>query len=136
LVKVDGLRFKQALLNLVSNAVKYNRSNGVITVMCHPDANDKLHIGVSDTGEGIPDDMRDKAFEPFERLGAESSNVTGSGIGLTVTKQLIESMGGSVCFESKVGEGTTFLINVPIAESKVEADAALLLVSVSGTSPD
>jgi PAS domain S-box-containing protein len=86
--------------------------------------------------EGIVVHLRDKVFEPFDRLGAESSNVTGSGIGLTVTKQLIESMGGSVWFESKVGEGTTFWINVPIAESKVEADAALLLVSVSGTSPD
>jgi len=118
LVKIDALRFKQALLNLLSNAVKYNRSNGEVTLECKSDANGNLHISVSDTGPGIPNDMRDKVFEPFDRLGAEASDITGTGIGLSVSKQLIEGMGGSIGFESTVGEGTTFWIDVPLATSE------------------
>lgn len=123
MIKVDGLRFKQALLNLLSNAVKYNRPNGEVVLECNSGANGILHITVSDTGPGIPDEMRAKVFEPFDRLGAESSNIPGTGIGLTVTKELIESMGGTVGFESTVGEGTTFWINLPVAQ--VEAQPAI-----------
>jgi signal transduction histidine kinase len=117
-IKIDVLRFKQALLNLLSNAVKYNKPGGQVVVECDSGANGILHISVSDTGQGIPDDMRHKVFEPFDRLGAETSNVSGTGIGLTVTKQLIESMGGTVGFESTLGEGTTFWINLPIAQTE------------------
>ncbi|NQV21362.1 MAG: PAS domain S-box protein [Rhodospirillales bacterium] len=123
MIKVDGLRFKQALLNLLSNAVKYNRPGGEVILECNSGANGILHITVSDTGPGIPDTMRAKVFEPFDRLGAESSNIPGTGIGLTVTKELIESMGGTVGFESTVGEGTTFWINLPVAQ--VEAQPAI-----------
>ena len=120
MIKIDGLRFKQALLNLLSNAVKYNQPGGEVILECNSGANGILHISVTDTGPGISDDMRDKVFEPFDRLGAESSNVSGTGIGLTVTKQLIESMGGTVGFESVVGEGTTFWINLPVASAKAD----------------
>lgn len=92
-VSVDALRFKQALLNLLSNAVKYNRPDGEVVLECNSGANGIHHISVPDTGPAIPDDMRDQVFEPFDRLGAEFSNISGTGIGLTVTKQLIESMG-------------------------------------------
>jgi len=117
-IKVDALRFKQALLNMLSNAVKYNEVNGKVVLECNSGANGILHISVSDTGPGIPGDLHYKVFEPFDRLGAESSSTPGTGIGLTVTKQLIESMGGTVGFESTVGEGTTFWINLPIAKTQ------------------
>ena len=120
LVSIDALRFKQALLNLLSNAVKYNRPGGEVFLECNSGANGILHISVSDTGHGIPDDMGKKVFEPFDRLGAESSDISGTGIGLTVTKQLIESMGGTVGFESVVGEGTTFWINLPMAPAQAK----------------
>jgi PAS domain S-box-containing protein len=114
-IKVDSLRFKQALLNLLSNAVKYNQQDGEVLLDCTEASNGIFHVAVSDTGPGISDELHDKVFEPFDRLGAETSDTPGTGIGLTVTKQLIESMGGTVGFESTVGEGTTFWINLPIA---------------------
>ena len=119
-VRVDALRFKQALLNLLSNAVKYNRPGGEVILECSSAADGIFSVKVSDTGPGIPDDMRNKVFEPFDRLGAETSEIPGTGIGLTVTRQVIESMGGNVDFESTVGVGTTFWINLPEA-SRTEA---------------
>ena len=120
IIRIDALRFKQALLNLLSNAVKYNRPNGEVLLECVSGETGNLHLSVSDTGHGIPNEMRDKVFEPFDRLGAESSDTPGTGIGLTVTKKLIESMGGTVGFESTVGEGTTFWIEMPLASSEPE----------------
>lgn len=114
MVKIDPLRFKQALLNLLSNAIKYNHPDGDVVLECGSSENGIFHIAVIDNGPGIPEGMRHKVFEPFERLGAETSNVPGTGIGLTVTKQLIEGMAGTVGFESTLGEGTKFWINLPV----------------------
>jgi PAS domain S-box-containing protein len=121
-VRVDDLRFKQAVLNLLSNAIKYNHPGGEVLLECVNNDNGNLHLSVSDTGNGIPEAMRDKVFEPFDRLGAESSDVPGTGIGLTVTKQLIEGMAGHVGFESTVGKGTTFWIDLPtVTENDMKA---------------
>ncbi len=114
-IEIDVLRFKQAVLNLLSNAIKYNRPGGNVVIECRPYGHQSLRVSVSDTGVGIPDHLQAKVFEPFDRLGAESSDVLGTGIGLTVTKQLIEGMAGTVGFESTVGEGTTFWIDLPVA---------------------
>ncbi|HIF09839.1 MAG TPA: ATP-binding protein [Sneathiellales bacterium] len=76
-----------------------------------------FHLSVTDDGPGIPDELQSKVFEPFDRLGAEASNVPGTGIGLTVTRQLIEGMVGNVGFHSKLDEGTTFWIEVPTARA-------------------
>jgi len=117
-VRVDTLRFRQTLLNLLSNAIKYNHAGGKVTVDCSRNSNDSLRISVADTGPGIPEHMRARVFEPFDRLGAENSTTPGTGIGLAVSKQLIERMGGDIGFESKVGEGTTFWIDVPLAQAE------------------
>ena len=115
----DSRRLKQSLLNLMSNAVKYNRENGKITVDCRKTLNGMLRITVADTGEGIADDMLEILYQPFSRLGEENSVIEGTGIGLTITKQLIESMGGHIGVESKVGEGSNFWIEVPLRTGRV-----------------
>jgi signal transduction histidine kinase len=122
-IRIDGLRFQQALLNLLSNAVKYNRNGGQVVLECNSGENGILRISVTDTGPGIADDMRDKVFEPFERLGAESSNVPGTGIGLSITKQLVEAMRGTVGFDSTVGEGTTFWIDMPVVQADTQTNS-------------
>jgi len=112
-VRADRVRFKQALLNLLSNAVKYNRDNGHIYLDVQPGANWRLRISVTDTGAGIaPESIKD-IFQPFNRLGAEHSEIEGTGIGLTITRQLVELMGGAIGVDSQVGVGSTFWIELP-----------------------
>ncbi|MCW9031531.1 MAG: ATP-binding protein [Gammaproteobacteria bacterium] len=126
-VFADSLRFKQVLINLLSNAVKYNIEGGSVTVKMK--LNDfKLRIYVIDTGLGISEEDMSKLFEPFERLSHKNSNIEGTGIGLTVTKQLMEAMDGSIGVESTVGVGSTFWIDIPydtgIKQVKNEINAA------------
>ncbi len=104
-IKADHTRLKQALLNLLSNALKYNRDKGSIEVSYAVQDDDKLEIMVSDTGRGISEEHLGSLFEPFERLGEEFGEVEGTGIGLTITRQLIELMGGKIDVESVVGKG-------------------------------
>lgn len=118
LIRIDTLRFRQALLNLLSNGIKYNRPQGELIVDCGGGVDGLFRIRVSDTGEGIENGLQDRVFEPFDRLGAENSSTPGTGIGLSVSKQLIESMGGVIGFESTVGVGTTFWIDVPLSDPK------------------
>jgi PAS domain S-box-containing protein len=118
-LRIDPLRFKQAMLNLLSNAVKYNRSDGSVVLDSCAGENGMMRISVTDTGEGIPEELTDQVFEPFERLGAQNSGIQGTGIGLTVTKQMIEDMGGAIGFESNVGKGTTFWIDLPVAHPEL-----------------
>jgi PAS domain S-box-containing protein len=113
-VHTDYTRLKQSLLNLMSNAVKYNRVNGKVTVDCQETKTGMLRISVTDTGEGIPENMLEELFQPFNRLGAENTEVEGTGIGLVITKQLVEAMGGLIGVDSQVGVGTTFWIEVPL----------------------
>ncbi|MCK5444365.1 MAG: PAS domain-containing protein [Rhodospirillaceae bacterium] len=117
-IRADHTRFKQSLLNLMSNAVKYNREKGSITIDCKPTLDDMLHISVTDTGEGISSDDFEDLFAPFNRLSAENSDIEGTGIGLTITKQLIERMNGHIGVRSEVGKGSTFWIKLPLAEEK------------------
>jgi len=112
-VRADRTRFKQALLNLLSNAIKYNRQGG--SVMLDVQARDKarLRIAVTDSGRGIPAERLPELFQPFNRLEAENSEIEGTGIGLTLTRRLVELMGGSVGVESTVAQGSTFWIELP-----------------------
>jgi len=114
-LKADPTRLKQILLNVISNAVKYNHDAGTVSVSAETIENGMIRIGVADTGPGIPAEKHGEVFRPFSRLGAEASKVEGTGIGLTISRQLIESMAGRLDFESTPGEGSTFWIDVPMA---------------------
>lgn len=116
---VDATRMRQVLLNLLSNAVKYNRDNGKIVIRAETTPAGAIKILVSDTGLGIPKSKQVHMFEVFNRLGAEDTATEGTGIGLVVTKQLVEAMGGEIGFTSAEGEGSTFWVVLP-----VEADAS------------
>ncbi|MGC2856383.1 PAS domain S-box protein [Novispirillum sp. DQ9] len=113
-VTADYTRLKQVLLNLLSNAVKYNREGGMVTVSAMP-VDSVLRIAVSDTGYGIPGDRLGEIFEPFNRLGAEATEVEGTGIGLTLTRTLIEGMGGAIGVTSTPAIGSTFWVDIPMS---------------------
>jgi signal transduction histidine kinase/CheY-like chemotaxis protein len=112
-VRADRIRLKQVLLNLLSNAIKYNRHGGNVQVEIQLAGADRLRILVKDSGPGIPEDRMPELFQPFNRLDAETSDTEGTGIGLTLTRKIVELMGGSVDVESKVGVGSSFWIDLP-----------------------
>lgn len=107
-VRADRTRVKQVLINLLSNAIKYNREGGTVEVKCNATAPHRIRISVTDTGAGLPPEKLTQLFQQFNRLGQEDGSVEGTGIGLVVTKQLIELMGGEIGVESTVGEGSVF----------------------------
>lgn len=109
-ISVDHTRFKEVLINLLSNAIKYNKPGGDVSVESKIIKDGVLRISVSDTGDGIPEEKRETIFEPFNRMGAEFSEIEGTGIGLTISKQLIEMMGGRIGLESTPGVGSTFWV--------------------------
>ncbi len=111
----DQQRLKQVLLNLLSNAIKYNRPNGTVTIACESRRN-KIRLSVTDTGPGINPDLRERLFTPFDRLDAETSGIEGTGLGLALSKGLIEAIGGTLGVDSEVGRGSTFWIELPMAE--------------------
>ena len=119
-VMADRQRFKQVLLNLLSNAVKYNREGGDVRLKCVGQDGDRLRVCIEDTGQGIPPENMSRLFVAFDRLGAENSTVQGTGLGLALTKRLIEAMGGTVGVQSTPGQGTTFWIELPRTASMLE----------------
>jgi PAS domain S-box-containing protein len=104
----DRTRVKQVLINLLSNAIKYNREHGTVEVKCSANTPHRLRITVKDSGAGLSPEMLEQLFQPFNRLGQEASGEEGTGIGLVVTKQLIELMGGTIGVQSSVGKGSEF----------------------------
>ncbi|MFL5247855.1 MAG: PAS domain S-box protein [Myxococcales bacterium] len=107
-VLADRTRLKQVLLNLLSNAVKYNQSGGTVVVECVPRAAARIRLTVKDTGVGLPPENLLQLFQPFNRLGQERGAVQGTGIGLVMSKRLVELMGGTIGAESTVGVGSVF----------------------------
>ena len=124
-VNADKLRLKQVLLNLTSNAVKYNRVGGsvIIKTQLRPaclNKNEVVRISINDTGIGIQPENINKLFQPFERIGADKTETEGTGLGLVVVKKFTEAMGGAVGVESEPGSGSTFWIELPQAENEPE----------------
>jgi len=115
--RADQQRLRQVLLNLLSNAVKYNEVGGSISVRCHAIDDRRLRICVADTGRGLSTDQVDRLFSPFERLGAEGTDVEGSGLGLALTKVLVEAMHGSIGLETALGIGTTFWVELGLSHA-------------------
>lgn len=116
----DSTRLTQALLNLLLNAIKYNREGGTVTLSCAEIPDHMLRISVTDTGAGIPVEKQADLFKPFERLGREARNIEGAGIGLTIAKETIELLGGKIGFESTEGEGSTFWVDVPVKREQAD----------------
>lgn len=112
-VCVDQQRLKQVLLNFLSNAVKYNREAGRITVAVEEVGTERLRVAISDTGSGITSEDMERLFRPFERLRADTTGVEGTGIGLAISKGLVEAMGGKVGVSSTLDEGSTFWLELP-----------------------
>ena len=112
-VLADNQRLQQVLLNFVSNSIKYNREGGRVTVACHEDGPARLRISVTDTGPGISAAMQSRLFTPFDRLGAEAHGIEGTGLGLALSKHLVEAMGGLIGLESAEGRGSTFWVELP-----------------------
>ena len=116
-VRADGQRLSQVLLNLLSNAVKYNRTHGRVTVSAACLDNARCRIAVVDTGIGIAPEKVARLFQPFERLGAEQTGVEGTGLGLALSRALAAAMAGTISMSSTPGQGSTFWLELPMADA-------------------
>jgi PAS domain S-box-containing protein len=114
-INADKTRIKQVMINLLSNAIKYNHLEGAVTVACTVTPEQVLRVSVIDTGPGLAPGLVEQLFQPFNRLGQETGHTEGTGIGLVVTKQLVELMGGVIGVRSEVGVGSTFWFELPLA---------------------
>ncbi len=116
LVRADQQRLRQVVLNLLSNAIKYNRPQGSVTVDAEL-VDETVRISVADTGLGISPEMVERLFIPFDRLNVEATGIEGTGLGLALSKNLTEAMGGTLLFDSTPGKGSVFTIQLPIFQA-------------------
>ncbi len=117
-VKADRTRLKQVLINLLSNAIKYNTERGSVLLQCLDTGTSRVRISVEDTGAGLAPEQIDQLFQPFNRLGQQANAEQGTGIGLVMTKRLVELMGGAIGVESTPGKGSTFWIEMNITADR------------------
>ncbi|MDQ3645858.1 MAG: ATP-binding protein, partial [Actinomycetota bacterium] len=123
-VRADRQKLRQVLVNLVSNGIKYNHPGGRVTVSAAPSSDDLLAVDVTDTGMGIAPEDLSCLFVPFERLGADTTGVEGTGLGLAVSKRLVDAMGAYLEVASTVGEGSTFRLLLPIETGSAATEGA------------
>jgi len=122
-VYADRQRLSQVLVNLISNAIKYNHRGGTVTISCREEGTGQAIIMVSDTGPGLSPENLERIFIPFERLGAEQTAVEGTGIGLPLARALTEAMGGQLTASSVPGQGSAFTVSLPRAPDLVHVPA-------------
>jgi PAS domain S-box-containing protein len=138
-VLADRQRLSQILLNLLSNAVKYNRTGGEVVLAVEERSPARARIVVSDTGPGIPPDKMRLLFRPFERLGAETTGIEGTGLGLTLSRRLAEAMGGELGVSSQVARGSQFFVELPtmsgLASATPRDEGGRSQLGTSATSP-
>lgn len=118
--KADRQRLKQVLLNILLNAIKYNRERGQVWISCDALSETEVQIRIRDSGQGISLEQQKHLFIPFERLGAERTTIEGMGLGLALSQQLTHAMNGELGVESELGVGSTFWITLPQTENPVE----------------
>lgn len=128
---VDETRLKQVLINLLSNAIKYNQPQGRVAVQATVTHHQRLRVTVTDTGLGLDQIQLAQLFQSFNRLGAENTDIQGTGIGLVISKKIIEAMHGTIGAESVKGQGSTFWIELPLVLADAEGDSGSLSASVS-----
>jgi PAS domain S-box-containing protein len=121
IVTVDRTRIKQVFVNLLSNAIKYNRKGGTVQVHVEAAGRGRVCIRVEDTGSGLSPEQLGLIFEPFERLGQEAGSIEGTGIGLALSKRLVELMGGRIGVRSVVGQGSVFWVELDTPGAQVSA---------------
>ena len=119
-VRADRQRLRQVLLNLLVNAVKYTDPDTSVTLQCTQPSTDVVRFSVVDDGPGIPLDLQERLFEPFDRLGAEGGAVEGTGLGLVVSRELVHAMDGHMGVRSAPGQGSTFWVDLPAADLPAE----------------
>ncbi|WP_230370666.1 ATP-binding response regulator [Paludibacterium denitrificans] len=114
MVHADRTRLKQVIINLISNAVKYNREKGSISIRTRSQTPGTIRIEIEDSGQGISEENLQYLFQPFNRLNAEFSETEGTGIGLAICKKLVDMMNGQIGVTSKLGHGSCFWVELPI----------------------
>ena len=137
-VRADRTRLKQVVVNLLSNAIKYNREGGKVEVRCGAGSAGRVRVSVRDTGKGLTPEKLAQLFQPFNRLGQEGGVEEGTGIGLVVSKRLVELMGGVIGVKSRVGVGSQFWVDLlaATAQEAPESAALPLAESAASDSPD
>ncbi len=122
-VMADSNRLKQVIVNLLDNAIKYNKQGGRVSIILNIENNDNVRISIIDTGHGIAEDAMDKLFQPFSRLGAGELGIDGTGIGLSLCKQFIELMHGRIGADCRQGKGCCFWVELPYVEHIAEIES-------------
>jgi PAS domain S-box-containing protein len=126
-VRADRRRLGQVLTNLLTNGIKYNQPGGRVWLSIEPAQLDKRpawDLGVHDNGRGMSDEQLDRLFEPFNRLGAERDGIPGTGIGLSIVRQLVSQMGGELAVASRLGEGSHFVVRLPAGDAQLLPEAS------------